>query len=315
MPEQRRRVPPDRGDRAAGHDRQHGAAGGVRGARPDRLSHGRLLFGALAQMLSRPRAGGLRWRQYRRPRSAATMRSGKPFIYVDLPAPPGAAGRSPMARRQHHMFANMASLDRGDRGRAADPGPGVRFVPDTMGAGTVPRRRALLPRRPHPGRGHPAGPRRPPRLPALTGCMAAGRRARDELCSPRTAATARCRRSSITLKQRRRLPPGVPGGGGWGDPLARDPAAVWRICAERPGSVAAARARLRRRIPPTGRGRRGHRALRAEAAARRLPAVARERSGMSWRVIGVDIGGTFTDLVRLADGGGAATKKVSSTRR
>ncbi len=41
-PEQRGRVPRDRGHRAAGHDRQRRAAGRLRGARPDRLSHGRL---------------------------------------------------------------------------------------------------------------------------------------------------------------------------------------------------------------------------------------------------------------------------------
>ena len=41
-PEQRGRVPRDRGDLPAGHDRQRRAAGGLRGARPHRLPHGRL---------------------------------------------------------------------------------------------------------------------------------------------------------------------------------------------------------------------------------------------------------------------------------
>ena len=53
-PEQRRRVPRDRGHRAARDDRQHGVAGRLRRARPDRLPHGRLHVRRAGQDAARP---------------------------------------------------------------------------------------------------------------------------------------------------------------------------------------------------------------------------------------------------------------------
>src|SRR6202011_537868 len=57
--------------------------------------------------------------------------------------------------------------------------------------------------------------------------------------------------------------------------------------------------------------RRRHRPDRRPPRARSLP---RNRCRVSWRV-GVDIGGTFTDLVALADDGRLVRHKVSSTPR
>ena len=52
--EQRRRVPPDQGHRAAGHDHQRQAAGGVRRARADRIPRRRLLLRRAGATVSGP---------------------------------------------------------------------------------------------------------------------------------------------------------------------------------------------------------------------------------------------------------------------
>ena len=74
----------------------------------------------------------------------------KPFVYVDFTC--GAWGGRPWADGldgNSHMFANMASqLDRGDRGRAADPVTGLRVRARQGGRRQVPRRRAVPARLP-----------------------------------------------------------------------------------------------------------------------------------------------------------------------
>ena len=120
------------------------------------------------------------------------------------------------------------------------------------------------------------------------------------------------------------------GAGGWGDPLERDPQAVLRDL--RNELIGEARARddygvivdrARWRVDEAGdRGAPGRVARRARVgrAARGLARRdaraggkrAREQGVSGWR-IGVDIGGTFTDIVLLAEDGTVATRKVSSS--
>ncbi len=112
----------------------------------------------------------------------------------------------------------------------------------------------------------------------------------------------------------------VAGAGGWGDPLERDPAAVARDVRNELVSPAAARTdygvALDDRRPDL-----------TEDATRQLRAAMRDargwtgdargdaklmRAAMSVRV-GVDIGGTFTDIVLLDADGRPRTRKVSSS--
>ena len=105
------------------------------------------------------------------------------------------------------------------------------------------------------------------------------------------------------------------GGGGWGDPLDRDPQAVLDDVLDEYVSVEGAEPRLRRRAHRLARGphARGRR-RRDRAAPRRAP---RRRRGltMGYRV-GVDVGGTFTDLICVTpDGRGRARQDADHARR
>ena len=123
----------------------------------------------------------------------------------------------------------------------------------------------------------------------------------------------------------------VAGAGGWGDPLERDPALVLRDVRNEFVSRARGARGLRRGHP--GRPARGwtrprptalrHEAAQLPAAGPRRPPILNGRpqfvgsrlrpADMQFRV-GVDIGGTFTDIVFLGDDGERIyTKKVSST--
>ena len=126
-PEQRGRVPGDRGDRAAGHDRERRAAGGLRGARPDRLSHGRLRVRLPRDDAARSGVRGLGRRQHR-------------DLDRRLPRRPHAVhlrrlhlrrlGRAPVRRRPgrqlQHVREHGLAFGRGDRDRAAAADRGLR---------------------------------------------------------------------------------------------------------------------------------------------------------------------------------------------
>ena len=126
-PQQRGRVPRDRGDLPARHDRQRRAAGGLRGARPHRLPHGRLHVRRARHDAARQGQGGRRRRQHRhldrrlrrRPQAVHLCRLHLRRL--------GRAALGRRARRQlAHVRQHGLALDRGDRGRAADPDPGLR---------------------------------------------------------------------------------------------------------------------------------------------------------------------------------------------
>ena len=93
------------------------------------------------------------------------------------------------------------------------------------------------------------------------------------------------------------------GGGGWGDPARRDPAAVARDVES--GFVTSRRSRqtpLPHCAPPEAREVRGIPSPAFGQGAR--PAMYR---------IGIDVGGTFTDLVAIDEAGATMLAKVPST--
>ena len=121
-PQQRRRVPCDRGDLPARHRRQRRAARRLRGARPHRLPHGRLHVRRARHDAARQGEGGGRRRQHRhldrRLRRGAQAVRLRGFHLRRL----GRAALGRRARRQlAHVRQHGVALDRGDRGRASDP--------------------------------------------------------------------------------------------------------------------------------------------------------------------------------------------------
>ena len=96
---------------------------------------------------------------------------------------------------------------------------------------------------------------------------------------------------------RRRLVLESGGGGGWGDPRERDPAAL--AATSRTGSYA-----RRSRIRPS-------QATGSPASSPR--ACGQKREGLAMYRIGIDVGGTFTDLVAVDDFGATTLAKVPST--
>ncbi len=96
-PEQRGRVPRHRGDLPAGHRRQRRAAGRLRRARPDRLSHDRLHVRRARHDAARQGQGGRRRRQHRHLDRRLRARSASPSSTSTSPAAPGARGPGPTA--------------------------------------------------------------------------------------------------------------------------------------------------------------------------------------------------------------------------
>ncbi len=198
-PQQRGRVPRHRGDLPAGHGRQRRAAGGLRGARPDRLPHGRLHVRRARHDAARQGEGGGRRRQHRHLDRRLRRRARKPFVYVDFTC--GAWGARPCADGldgNSHMFANMASHSI-EVTEAEQPIQllAYEFVADKAGAGKyrggVPFRRDY---RFLETRRHAAGPLRPARSPPVRPLWRQpGRRRRRTISIP-TARTGCCRRSS-----------------------------------------------------------------------------------------------------------------------
>ena len=126
-----------------------------------------------------------------------------------------------------------------------------------------------------------------------------------------------------------------PGGGGWGDPLERDPAAVLKDVRNEFLSAGQGGGRLRRRRrhrdagpstrpPPSGaradmRQRRGWtRGAQGAVARPAAPAPRGGVGGMAGKTtyrVGVDIGGTFTDIVLLGSDGAVHTQEDLLQRR
>ena len=252
----------------------------------------------------------------------------RPFIYVDFTC--GAWGGRPWADGldgNANMFANMASHSV-EVTEAEQPIEilAYEFVPDRPGPGKfrggTPYRRdyrlledeAILQVR--SDRQHD---------PALRPLRRRARRAVPELARPGR------RGAGAALQAHHDDPAGrvfrheLAGGGGWGDPLERDPErGAARTCATSSISPAAARARLRRG------GRHGALDGRRAATRRCAPSCARaaawpaasgparrrpRRPGgagaMTGTRIGVDIGGTFTDIVLLRRRRHASTPRRS----
>ena len=135
----------------------------------------------------------------------------------------------------------------------------------------------------------------------------------------------------MTIKQGDVFRHVLAGAGGWGDPLERDPAAVLRDVRNEllsPGKAAAdygvvdryrrldasMRPRPARRRAEIRRARGWTRAFRRSNGTIRCRSRAPRNSAMTvtYRV-GVDIGGTFTDIVLLGSDGTVHTKKISSS--
>ena len=258
----------------------------------------------------------------------------KPFVYVDFTC--GAWGARPWADGldgNSHMFANMASHSV-EVTEAEQPISllAYEFVPDKAGAGKyrggVPFRRDY---RFLEAEGDAAGALRPPRPPPVRPLRRQPRRAVGELPEPATPRTAPCRRKlTMTIKRGDVFRHVLAGAGGWGDPLERDPAAVLRDVRNEFLSAGQGGGRLRRRhrhqrwtvdAAATARRRaeirQAPRLARGAEGAVARPAAPAARGGVgamavTYRV-GVDIGGTFTDIVLLGADGAIHTKKISSS--
>ena len=229
-PDQRGRVPRDLGHRAGGHDRQHGVARRLRGARPDRVPHGRLHVRRAGEDAAGPGVRGLRRRQYRRVDRRLARATARPFIYVDFTC--CAWGARPYADGldgNSHIYANMASqpieVTESEQPLADHR---LRIHPGRDGAGQVPRRRAVPPRIPAAGRrGDLAGALRPARDFRPFGLYGGGpgRPSMNYLNPDRNPAPLPSK-LTMTMRQGDLFRHEVAGGGGWGDPLERDPALV-----------------------------------------------------------------------------------------
>ena len=197
-PEQRGRVPRHRGDLPARHGRQRRAAGGLRGARPHRLPHGRLHVRRARHDAARQGQGGRRRRQHRH--LDRRLRRGAQAVHL-CRLHLRRLGRAALGRRARRQLAHVRqhglALDRGDRGRAADPAPGLRVRARQGGRGQIPRRRAVPARLPVPGgRRRAAGALRPPRPPPVRPLRRQPGRAVGELPQSRHREPRCCPRSS-----------------------------------------------------------------------------------------------------------------------
>ena len=259
----------------------------------------------------------------------------KPFIYVDFTC--GAWGARPWADGldgNSHMFANMASHSI-EVTEAEQPIQllAYEFVADKAGAGKyrggVPFRRdyrfleeeGILQVR---------SDRRDHRPFGLYGGSPGG--PSENYFNPQAENRVLPGKFTMTIKRGDIFRHVLAGAGGWGDPLERDPAAVLKDVRNELLSAGKAMAdygvvgrhralddRCGRhgegaRGDPAGarldRGAQGAMARSADAGSRR--GAGRGMSAATYRV-GVDIGGTFTDIVLLGADGTIHTKKISSS--
>ena len=280
-------------------------------------------FGALAQLYPDRVYGGLGRRQHRP--DDRRLRQGRcnPFIYVDFMSGAwGGAALGGRAGRQHlHVRQHGELLGRGDRGGEPAGSAGLRIRAGHRRRGQIPRRHGAAQDLADAGRrGDPAGARRPPDASAVRAARRRARRVRAATCSIPGLPTEATLHAKLTMTLRRgqMFRHELPGAGGWGDRAGR---AISTLVAKdlRDGLVtieAAARdyGVVAAGDPPEidvardrGAARRGLR--------RRTKAVARRgvgAGGMSLR-IGIDIGGTFTDLVAIDGDGRVTTHKTAST--
>ena len=259
----------------------------------------------------------------------------KPFVYVDFTC--GAWGARPWADGldgNSHMFANMAShsieVTEAEQPIAAPrlrvrrrtrPAPASTAAACRSGATTgSSRTKAMLQvrsdRRDHRPFGLYGGS---PGAPS------------ENYLNPDSENRLLPSKLTMTIKRGDVFRHVLAGAGGWGDPLERDPAAVLRDVRNELLSPAQGARRLRRGHRHRGLdGRRGgdgapararsarHAAGRSrpEGAAARSDACCdaprNSRMAVTYRV-GVDIGGTFTDIVLLGSDGTVHTKKISSS--
>ena len=289
------------------------------------------MFGALAMMLPDkvPAAGdggntGISIGGYDEAR--------KPFVYVDFTC--GAWGGSPWADGldgNSHMMANMASQSI-EVTEAEMPMAVIayEFVTDKAGAGKL---RGGVPFRrdyrflEHEGMLQVRSDRRDHRPFGLYG-GSPGQPSENYL-NPDTDGRLLPSKLTMTIHKGDVFRHVLAGGGGWGDPLERDPQAVLRDVRNEVLSAARAKAdygvivdtaawrvdeaatkKLRAEISDRARLARG-----AEGAVARAGGAepGRRVADMVTLRVGVDIGGTFTDIVVLGSDGSIHTKKVSSS--
>ena len=171
-------------------------------------------------------------------------RERRPFIYVDFTC--SAWGGRPFADGpdgNSHMFANMASQPI-EVTEAEHPIQilVLRLPARHHGSRQAPRRRALLPRVPFPGgRRRAAGALRPPRLPPLRPLRRRAGPTLQQHADPRRADGNAALEILLELRRGDVFRHEVAGGGGWGDPLERDPALVLRDVRNGMVSLASAR--------------------------------------------------------------------------
>ena len=290
------------------------------------------MFGALAMMLPGkvPAAGdggntGISIGGYSEAR--------KPFVYVDFTC--GAWGGSPWADGldgNSHMMANMASQSV-EVTEAEMPMAVIayEFVTDKAGAGKL---RGGVPFRrdyrflEHEGMLQVRSDRRDHRPFGLYG-GSPGQPSENYL-NPDTDGRLLPSKLTMNIHKGDVFRHVLAGGGGWGDPLERDPQAVLRDVRNEYLSAARAKAdygvivdtaawrvdeAATKKLPRRDR-RRARLARGAEGAVARAggaePGRRVTRMSATLRV-GVDIGGTFTDIVVLGSDGSIHTKKVSSS--
>ena len=252
----------------------------------------------------------------------------KPFIYVDFTC--GAWGARPWADGldgNSHMFANMASHSI-EITEAEQPIQflAYEFVPDKAGAGSTAaacRSSAIIKfledeavlqvrsdRRTHRPFGLYGGS---PGMPS------------ENYLNPEGENRVLPSKLTMTIRRGDVFRHVLAGAGGWGDPLERDPAPCLKDVRERAALAGKSGRRLRRRHPwRQGRSIRHRKAPRGNPRRARLapgPGGSKGRStaeGEKSRLViryrvGVDVGGTFTDIVLLGSDGSLHTKKISSS--
>ena len=203
--------------------------GGLRGARPDRLPHGRLHVRRAGKNAAGPGVRGLGRRQYRRVDRRLLQPTASPFIYVDFTC--CAWGARPYADGldgNSHIYANMASqpIEVTETEQPLQIAA-YEFIQDAMGPGKwrggAPFRReyrlladeAILQVR---------SDRRDFRPFGLYG-GGPGRPSMNYLNPDQNPAPLPSK-LTMTMKKGDLFRHEVAGGGGWGDPLERDPALV-----------------------------------------------------------------------------------------
>ena len=242
----------------------------------------------------------------------------KPFVYVDFTC--GAWGGRPWADGldgNSHMFANMASHSI-EVTEAEHPIEltAYEFMPDRAGAGKF---RGGAPfKRDYRLRAEDAvlqvrSDRRDHRPFGLYGGSPG--QPSENFLNPSSENRALPSKFTMMIKRGDVFRHVLAGAGGWGDPLERDPAAVLRDVRNEllsPDKAAADYGVVIDTKAWTDRRRHHRRVPRCDSRAARAGATYRRCNDMTFRV-GVDIGGTFTDIVLVGSDGSVHTKKISSS--